>query len=62
MKITRIKWLAAGCIAAGSLVLLASWQNLPAQHQKLNIKNADTIPQGRDLERELQQLSNARKQ
>ena len=62
MKITRIKWLAAGCIAAGSLVLLASWQNLPAQHQKLNIRNADTIPQGRDLEKELQQLANARKQ
>jgi chromosome segregation ATPase len=62
MKITGIKWLVAGCVAAGSLVLLASWQNLPAQHQKLNIKNADTIPQGRDLEKELQQLSNARKQ
>ena len=62
MKITGIKSLVAGCVAAGSLVLLASWQNLPAQHQKLNISNADTIPQGRDLEKELQQLSNARKQ
>ena len=62
MKITGIKSLVAGCVAAGSLVLLASWQNLPAQHQKLNISNADIIPQGRDLEKELQQLSNARKQ
>ncbi|HSB92771.1 MAG TPA: hypothetical protein VLC28_06615 [Flavitalea sp.] len=62
MKITRIKWIMAGCLAAGSMFMLASWRNLPAQHQRLNIQMKDTLPKGRDLEKELQQLSNARKQ
>jgi chromosome segregation ATPase len=61
MKITRIKWLMAGCLA-GSLVLLASWGNQPGQVQRLNIRNVDTVPERRDLDKELQQLSIARKQ